>query len=50
MLASHQLERWVAFTVFAATLQHGMGVLKVWLDRSWAEAPAMAEAATIRVE
>jgi|TARA_R110002003_G_scaffold13_5_gene868 hypothetical protein len=50
MFASHQAERSVEFTELAATLQHGIGVWKVWLDNSWADAPAMAEAATIRVE
>jgi hypothetical protein len=48
VLASHQLERSVAFTEPAPTAQQGMGVPNVWF---WAEAkPAKAEAATMREE
>jgi uncharacterized membrane protein YdcZ (DUF606 family) len=52
MLAWHQLERSSESTVFAGTVQHGMGVLKVLLLLLlWAEAkPASAEAATTTEE
>jgi hypothetical protein len=47
-LASHQVERVSEGTELTGTVQHGMGVLKVWLP--WAEAkPAKAEAATTSV-
>jgi hypothetical protein len=49
VLAWHQAERSSESTVFAGTLQQGMGVLKLLLV--WADAkPTNAEAAMTRVE